>query len=80
MSKDKSKSPKPDEGGADDEGGFVSTDIFIKLSHVYAQDTITSTFQYFFSVSGLGRLKYIFLVRPKTKVIVSQTILCLSVI
>ena len=48
MSKDKSKSPKPDEGGADDEGGFVSTNIFIKISHVYAQDIITSTFQYFF--------------------------------
>ena len=48
MSKDKSKSPKPDEGGGDDEGGFVSTNMFIKLSHVYAQDSFASTFQYFF--------------------------------
>ena len=33
MSKDKSKSPKPDEGGGDEEGGFVSIIKIIKIWH-----------------------------------------------
>ena len=87
MSKDKSKSPKPDEGGGDEEGGFVSSNIIIKISHVLKSQTqricpgyYYVNFSIFFSVSGLGRLKYIFLVKPNTKVIVSQTILRSSVI
>ena len=39
MSKDKSKSPKPDEGGGDEEGGFVSSIIIIKISHVLKSQT-----------------------------------------
>ena len=75
MSKDKSKSPQPDAGGGDEEGGFVSTN-WHSLIYVYSRGVIIMFMLFklrtqfiifpFFYFTGLGKMndvcyfKYLF--------------------